>query len=109
MYVRHKMLSLIDVDPAAAKKQILAAYRKAKCHTADAAKELGCNAHTFLRWVRTLGIDEELAALSRRATREGWHHGRLGGAHFHRNPEERVRKTSASRRARKERVSGDAT
>ena len=98
---RHQMAALIQVDPTKAKKQIVDAYVKAKCHFGEAAKALGCHQHTLGRWAEALGIQEQLKKIAERALKEGWHHGRRGGAGFFRNPEERNRRFSESMKRRR--------
>lgn len=97
----YRMKSLIEVDPKAAAEEILRAFEKAKCHVGDSAELLGCQRQTFARWVKLLKLDKDLKRLAKRAEKEGWHHGRKGGAGFHRDPEKRIakyRRTRAKRR-----------
>jgi len=94
----HKMRSLIEINPETAKREMLKAFRDASCHYQDAAERIGCKAHTFTRWARLLGIKEALEALEEKAEKEGWHHGRKGGAGFHADP------TTRAKRARKTRA-----
>lgn len=97
-YVNHKMRALIELSPGEAKEMIISAFKKAKCHYAVAAKILGCKQHSVTRWARILGIHEKLEQIEARAEREGWHHGRKGGAGFHKDPEARARKASRTRK-----------
>ena len=95
----HRMRSQIEVNPDAARREIIKAFTKAKCHYQDASELLGCKAHTLTRWARLLGIKDELEAIELRAEAEGWHHGRKGGAGFHRDPELRVKRSKRTREA----------
>lgn len=87
-YQRQKLLALITIDPKAAKKEILDAFREAKANRIDTAKALGCHHHTLTRWCEELGIREELDKLEKKALKEGWHHGK--------NRQGRPRKTEAA-------------
>lgn len=104
MFVRHKIRALIDVDPAAARKVILDAYVKARCHIGDAAELLGCRRHAFTRWAVVLGMEDSLLEVAERAKREGWHHGRVGGGGLHRDPQARIRNVRRAWRAKRERA-----
>ena len=75
----HPIAALIIVDPKAAKLRILDHLRRAKMHRGDAAIAIGCAHSTFLSWVRKLDLEDEIGRLERKAKREGWHHGRIGG------------------------------
>lgn len=95
----HKMRSMIEIEPEAARKEMIDAFVKAKCHYQDASDIIGCKPHTFTRWARLLGIKEKLEKLEAKAEKEGWHHGRKGGAGFHKNPELRVKRARRTRAA----------
>lgn len=97
----HEFRSLITVHPEKASKALLDAFKKAKCHYGDASVLLGCNQHTFTRWARMLGIEEDLVLLEAKAKVEGWHHGRSGGAGYHKNPELRAKRASRTRKKAK--------
>ncbi len=73
--------ALIVVDPSRAIREIKAAYRRAGTSQRDAALALGVAEITLMRWIRILGIGEDLAGLKERAKRDGWHHekNKLGG------------------------------
>lgn len=97
-YVNHKMRALIELKPNEAKETILDAFTKAKCHYQETAKILGCEMHSVTRWADLLGIRDKLRRIEERARKEGWHHGREGGAGYHKDPEDRARKASRTRR-----------
>lgn len=100
MYVKHRMTALMALDPDAARKQLLSAFVKANCHYRNAAAIVGCGVHSFARWASQLGIRDRLRALEEQAEREGWHHGKKGGAGYHKDPAERARKASETRKAK---------
>ncbi len=100
----HRMRSLIEVSPDVAKKEILKAFKQAKCHYQETGDLLGCNQHTVTRWARMLGIKEELDAMEERAKEEGWFHGRHGGAGYHKNPELRAKRAKRTRAANKKKA-----
>lgn len=77
----HEMTALLVVDPKAARRRILDAYRKARANARDAAKILGCGERTLHRWVDRLMMKPDLERMARRAQREGWYHDKftLGG------------------------------
>jgi hypothetical protein len=89
----HALASLIVVDPAKAKRRIKEAFVEARGSREVAASLLGCKRATLLAWIRKLAtknaegmtLDEELEGIEKIAKRDGWHHGRLGGAAWHRN------------------------
>lgn len=99
--MRHRMMSIIEIDPDSARKEIVAAFVKAQCHYKETAEILGCKSHTVTRWARALGIKDELAKIEARAEKEGWHHGKKGGAGYHRDPELRVKRALRTRKKRK--------
>ena len=94
----HRMKALIEIDPAKARAEITDAFTKARCHYQDAAALLGATAQTYRRWARLLGVKGKLEALDEKARKQGWHHGRTGGAGFHKDPTERVAKSLETRR-----------
>jgi len=55
---------------------------------------------TFTRWAKLLKVKEKLEKLEKKSKKEGWHHGRNGGAGYHQNPELRVERARATRKAR---------
>lgn len=91
-YVKHKIGMMVDIAPDAAKKKILKVYRDTGCNMSETAEMLVCNAKTLHRWIMKLGIRDEMKKLEEKSLAEGWHHGRRGGAGYHRDPGERVRK-----------------
>lgn len=93
----HRLRSLIEIDPRAATHELITAFRNAKCHYQRAAESVGCTAHTFTRWARLLGIVDQLDQIEREAKADEWHHGRLGGAGYHRDPIARVAKSRQTR------------
>ncbi len=106
-FVKHQMRSLIDVDPDRARREILAAVRKAKMHMGEAAKALECRQQTLLSWVRALDLEQEIDEMRETAKRNGWHHDRLGGPSFHRDPDAAIAKRSeiwASKRRTREQI-----
>src|ERR1700722_2351765 len=90
-YAEHELALKAKLDPEAAAKGILAAYRKARCSVRAMAAAHGCTEQTMARWIR--GIDRRMEDRSRetltarleklkaRAAEEGWHHdgNRQGG------------------------------
>jgi len=78
-YTNHQINALITLEPAKAKKIILAAFKESKMHRQDAAKALECNYGTLLRWIDRLGIHDEINRMTKLSKKEGWHHGRKGG------------------------------
>lgn len=110
---QHKhMRSLIEIKPDEARALVIDAFTKAKCHHLTAGALLGCNAHTFTRWARMLGIKEKLETIAARALeldtkdeeRLGRplteklrrHHNKKGGAGCHKNAKLRVKRTKAT-------------
>ncbi len=91
----HALAALIVVDPEKAKRAIKKAFVDALGSRETAASLLGCKRATLLAWIKKLGtknpegltLDEELQGIERIAKRDGWHHGRLGGAAWHKKPE----------------------
>ena len=78
-YVIHEINALISIDPTKAKKTILAALKKAKMHKEDAAKLLGCNYVTLLRWISRLDMEAEIEEANTLAKKQGKFHDRKGG------------------------------
>lgn len=76
-YQKHKLAALMQLDPVAARVQIVAALESSGMHMEAAAQALGCAHNTMLRWIERLEIDVD--ALRERARDEGWHHDRHGG------------------------------
>ena len=103
-FVHHSLAEMIESKPEEATRKICEAYRAAFCHLADTAEVLGCGRATLFRWIAKLGIEKELKSIEKRSILEGWHHGRLGGAGNHRDPVDRARKASATRRSRKKKA-----
>lgn len=79
-YVKQKITALIDIDPAKAEGQIIAAFYDAKASRMEAAKLLGVTRGTLASWIDKLAMWSALERLEEQAKDEGWHHGRLGGA-----------------------------
>ncbi len=78
-YSNHEINALITVEPAKAKKIILAALKVAGMHKGRASKELSCAHSTLLRWIEKLSLDAEIAQMMEVAERRGWrHNGRTG-------------------------------
>jgi hypothetical protein len=94
-FVRHRLAALIEVDPQAARKEIVAAFWKARACRADAASLLGCRRSTFMSWVERLGIAAELDQIEAQSKFEEWHHGKVGGAGCHKS--KRSSKSSSKR------------
>lgn len=88
-YRQHELAALIVVDRASARKRILAAFVDAKCSRDDAARILGCRRSTLLAWIKKLGLQGDLQDVEAIAKRDEWHHGRLGGAGWHRKKDSR--------------------
>ncbi len=82
-YRRHPMAALIVLAPEAAQKRIREMFIEGRACRESAALLLGCKRATFLAWVRKLGMESELLQIEQIAKRDGWHHGRLGGAGCH--------------------------
>lgn len=96
MHLR-RMRMLIELDPKAAKKMMLETFEKYKCHRGNTAKELGCTAHTLIRWVRMLGLEDQMNKIEERKKKEGSSHGSYGGAGCHKNPKQRVKRSLETR------------
>lgn len=73
-YQKQKLGLLIEVDPRAARAEILKAYETAKASQRDAATELGCSETTLIRWIKLLDLQVTLLKLKKRAIKENWHH-----------------------------------
>lgn len=87
-YRTHEIAALIVAKPAEARAKILTAFVKGNASRAIAASLLGCTRGTFGQWVRKLNMREELRQVEKIARRNGWHHGRAGGAGCHRSRRE---------------------
>lgn len=82
-YRRHDLAALIVVAPELAVKRVREAFVEGRASREAAALLLGCKRATLLAWVRRLGMQDELEQIEKIAKRDGWHHGRLGGAGCH--------------------------
>ncbi len=82
-YRPHALAVLIVTSPKTARERLLSAFCEANANRSKAASLLGCSRQTFAAWAKKLGVD--LDAAESVAKRDGWHHGRNGGAGWHRN------------------------
>lgn len=82
-YRPHEMSVLVAHSPKVARERLLSAFCQANANRTRAASLLGCSRQTFGAWAKKLGVD--LDAAESVAKRDGWHHGRIGGANWHRN------------------------
>jgi transposase len=73
-YRRTDFSLLVLTQPSAARRKILAAFRRAKMAKIAAAEDLGVSYNTLVRWIATLDLDREIVRLRARAKAEGWHH-----------------------------------
>lgn len=78
-FEQKEILALIIADPAKAKTKILVALQATGMHMVEAAKRLGCDNSTLLRWIDRLGMKRDVERMRARAEREGWHHKKHGG------------------------------
>lgn len=96
-YVKHSLTLLIDVDPVAAKKQIMAAIKHAAGDVEVAAQQLVVTRRTLDRWVIRLGIASSASA--------AWAHHKGLPAHGEqgdsRETREKVRETKRRAKAKK--------
>ena len=105
----HEMTYLIRYRPSEAKERIVAALRKAGMHRGRAAEILGCRRESVTMWIDRLGMTGAVAALEKRAVREGWYDvspgGRPKGAKD-REPGTRSRPDVAERNTRRKSETG---
>jgi DNA invertase Pin-like site-specific DNA recombinase len=78
-----------DIEGAWAK--VLKAFVAANGSRTKTASILGCSRATLAVWCKKLGIEQRLRTVEEILKKEGVHHGRRGGAGWHRN---RRRETS---------------
>lgn len=60
---RTRLGLLVQLDPAAASKELLAVFRSCKGSADDAAERLGVTRRQFDRWVRTLNLVDEVVEI----------------------------------------------
>ena len=71
--------AMMLIDPIAAKKEIIKAFRDAHAHRGDLADFLGVSRKVLYGWIDRLGLADVLDRIEETAKKAGWHHGRLGG------------------------------
>lgn len=74
-----------EADKEEAWKRILRAFVDAHGSRTRAASLLGCSRGTLAIWIAKLGIAQKLLTVEEILKRQGLHHGRRGGAGWHRN------------------------
>lgn len=91
----HRMRALITLDPAQAKKDIIAAFVAEDAHFEHTANELGVSVKGLYRWVEELGIADEFERIKEKKAKtiaqRRASNGHLGG-----RPKENVRNAQRS-------------
>jgi hypothetical protein len=92
----------ILTDEEGARNEMVTAFRTSGMHRAEVARMLGASGLSTLdRWVTKLGLKDALKELDEEAKRDGWHHGRKGGAGYFQNREQwRKRRLATFKRKR---------
>lgn len=82
-YRTHEVAALIVAKPREARARVLTAFVQANANRTIAASLLGCRRSTLAEWIRKLGMASDLREVEKIAKRDGWYHGRNGGAGWH--------------------------
>lgn len=78
-YANHEINALMTIDPKKAGDEICKALRKAGMHKGNAAKAIGCQHSTLIRWIKKLNLGKRIAVMLKQGEKEGWrYNGRTG-------------------------------